>query len=183
MFYDANAPDKKASQHLYQLSKILAPDLARTVLSFSGAEDSAQKAKKWPLLKFNSPKIMIPVVYQEVKDLSPARSKAEVPQVADCVLRKIESLSALTKGDNSVLPSDVVQAVFLALFLSREEKKEVLPYLSQEVPTTISVVRLYIANRFQQYELMASTLPSLHKPKDPKHPRSNNTNTELLASK
>ena len=177
MFYNANAPDKGASQQLYQLYKILAPDLARTVLSFSEAEDSAQKAKKWLSFKFNSPKIMIPVVYQEVKDLSPARSEAKVPRVAYCVLRKIESLSALTKDDNSVLPSDVVQAVFRALLLNREERKEVLPYLSQEVPTTISVVRLYIANRFQQYELMASTLPSLHKPKDPKHPRSNNTNT------
>jgi hypothetical protein len=41
MFYDANAPNKGASQQLYQLSKILAPDLARTVLSFSGAQDSA----------------------------------------------------------------------------------------------------------------------------------------------
>ena len=91
---------------------------------------------------------MIPLVYQEVKDLSPARSEAKVPRVAECVLRKIESLSALTKDDNSVLPSDVVQAVFRALFLSREEKKEVLPYLSQEIPTTILVVRLYIANRF-----------------------------------
>ena len=91
---------------------------------------------------------MIPLVYQEVKDLSPARSKAEVPRVAERVLRKIESLSALNKNDSSVLPSDMVQAVFRALFLSREEKKEVLPYLSQEIPTTILVVRLYIANRF-----------------------------------
>ena len=74
MFYDANAPDKGASQQLYQLSKIQAPDLARTVLSFSGAQDSAQKAKKWLSLKYNSPKIMIPLVYQEVKDLLPARS-------------------------------------------------------------------------------------------------------------
>ena len=79
MFYNANAPDKGASQQLYQLSKILAPDLARTVLSFSGAEDSARKAKNWLSLKFNSPKMMIPVFYQEVKDLSPARSEAEVP--------------------------------------------------------------------------------------------------------
>ena len=80
---------------------------------------------------------MIPLVYQEVKDLLRARNEAEVPRVAERVLRKIESLSALTKDDNLVLPSDVVQAVFRALFLSREEKKEVLPYLSQEIPTTI----------------------------------------------
>ena len=100
MFYDANVPDKGASQQLYQLFKILAPDLARTVLSFSGAEDSGQKAKNWLSLKFKSPKMMIPVVYQEVKDLLPARSEAEVPRVAGFVLRKIESLSALTKDDN-----------------------------------------------------------------------------------
>ena len=105
-----------------------------------------------------------------MKDLSPARSEAQVPRVAEHVLRKIESLSALTKEENSVLPSDVVHAVFRALFLSREEKKEVLPYLSQEVPTTTLVVHFYITNWFQQYELMASTLLSLHKPKDPKPP-------------
>ena len=44
MFYDANAPDKGASQQLFQLSKILSPDLAKSVLSYSGSEDSAQKA-------------------------------------------------------------------------------------------------------------------------------------------
>ena len=121
MFYDANAPDKGASQQLYQLSNILAPDLARTVLSFSGVEDSGQKAKMWLSLKLNSPKIMIPVIYQEVKDLLPARSEAKVPRVSERVLRKIKSLSALTKDDNSVLPSDVVQAVFRALFLSQKE--------------------------------------------------------------
>ena len=44
-----------------------------------------------------------------------------------------------------------------------------------------SVIRLYIANRFQQYELMASTLGSLAKHKEPKNSRSNNTNTKILA--
>ena len=57
---------------------------------------------------------MIPVIYQELKDISPARNEGEVPCVAERVLRKIESLSALTKDDNSILPSDVVQAVFRA---------------------------------------------------------------------
>ena len=89
MFYDPNAPDKGASQQLFQLSKILALDLARTFLSFSGAESSAQKAKDWLSLKFNSPNMMIPVIYQEVKDLSPARSEAEVPQVAERVLQRV----------------------------------------------------------------------------------------------
>ena len=44
MFFDANAPDKGASQQLFQLSKILSPDLAKSVLSYSGSENSAQKA-------------------------------------------------------------------------------------------------------------------------------------------
>ena len=44
MFYDASAPDKGASQQLFQLSKILAPDLAKSVLIYSGSENSAQKA-------------------------------------------------------------------------------------------------------------------------------------------
>ena len=125
MFYDPNAPDKGASQQLFQLSKILAPDLARKVLSFSGAENSAQEAKDWLSLKFNSPKMMIPIIYQEVKDLLPARSEAKVPRVAERVLRKIESLYALTKDDNSIHPTNVVQAVFWSLYLSQEEKNEV----------------------------------------------------------
>ena len=82
--------------------------MARIVLSFSGAENSAQKAKDWLSLKFDSPKLMIPVIYQEVTGISPARIEAEVPRVAECVLWKIESLSALTKDDNTILPSNVV---------------------------------------------------------------------------
>ena len=130
MFYDANAPDKGASQQIFQLSKILSPDLAKSVLSYSGSENSAQKAADWLSLKFDSPQLIIPVIYQELKDISPARSEGKVPRVAERVLRKVESLSALTKNDSSVLPFDFVQAVFRALFLSREEKKAVLPYLS-----------------------------------------------------
>ena len=95
MFYDANAPDKGASQQLFQLSKILSPDLAKSVLSYSGSENSAQKAADWLSLKFDSPQLMIPVIYKEIKNLSPARSEGEVPRVAEHVLRKIESLSAL----------------------------------------------------------------------------------------
>ena len=97
MFFDPNAPDKGASQQLFQLLKILAPDLARTVLSFSGAENSAQRAADWLSLKFDSPMLMIPVIYQEVKDISLARNEAEVPRVAERVLRKIQSLSVLTR--------------------------------------------------------------------------------------
>ena len=52
---DRNAPDKGAWEQLFQLSKILAPDLATTRLSFSGAKNSAQKAADWLSLKFDSP--------------------------------------------------------------------------------------------------------------------------------
>ena len=64
-----------------------------------------------------------------MKDISPARNEAEGPRTAERVLRKVESLSALTKNDDSNLPSDIIQAIFRALYLSREEKKAVLPYL------------------------------------------------------
>ena len=63
MFYDPHTPDKGASQQLFQLNKILSPDLARTVMSFSGAEHAAQKSADWLNLKFNSPQLMIPVIY------------------------------------------------------------------------------------------------------------------------
>ena len=44
---------------------------------------------------------------------------------------------------------------------------------------TISVIRLYIANRFKEYELMSNTLGPLGKNKEPKNPRFNNA--EILA--
>ena len=128
------------------------------MLSFSSAENWAQKAADWLSLKFDSLQLIIPVIYQELKDISLSRNETEVPRVAKRVLRKIECLSALTKGVDTILPSNVVQAVFRALYQSREEKKAVLPYLSQAVTATISVTRLYIANRFKEYKLMSSTL-------------------------
>ena len=176
MFYDANAPDKGALQLLFQLSKILSPDLAKSVLSYSGSENSAQKAADWLSLKFDSPQLMVPVIFQELKDISPVRIKGEVPRVAERVLRKIESLSAITKNDNSVLPSNVVQAVFRALYLSREEKKAVLHYLSRPATATITVIHLYIENRFKEYELMSSTLGPVNRYKEPKNSRLNNAN-------
>ena len=112
---------------------MLAPDLARTVLSFSCTKNSAQKAANWLSLKFDSPQLMIPVIYQEVKDISPARNETEVPRVAERVLRKIKSLSALTKDDDTILPSDVVQAVFRGLYLSREEKKRCCPIKAKQL--------------------------------------------------
>ena len=74
-----------------QLSKILSPDLARTVLSFSGAERAAQRAVDWLNLKFNIPQLLVPIVYQEIKDIPPARNAQEVPRTAERVLRKVKS--------------------------------------------------------------------------------------------
>ena len=55
MFEDKKALDGVAAQQLYQLSKILSPDLARTVMRFSGAERGAEKAVEWLELRFNEP--------------------------------------------------------------------------------------------------------------------------------
>ena len=41
MFYDPHAPDEGGSHQLFQLSKILLPDLARRVMSFSRTEPAA----------------------------------------------------------------------------------------------------------------------------------------------
>ena len=60
MFADKHTPDGGAAQKLFQVSKILSPDLARTVLSFSSTEWAAGKAVDWLNLKFNSPQFMIP---------------------------------------------------------------------------------------------------------------------------
>ena len=177
MFYDAAAPDKGASQQLFQLSKILSADLARSVLSYSGAENSAQKAVAWLSLKFDSPQLQIPKVYQQLKDISSAKSVGEVPRTCEKVLRKIEALSALTKDDESALPSDVVQAIFRALYLDRQEQKEVLPYLSRQAIATIKVLRIYVENRFKEYELMSSTLGQTTSHKDQKPPRLTNTDS------
>ena len=92
MFQDKNAADGGAAQQLFQLSKILSPELSNTVMSFNGAERGAEKAVSWLNLKFNSPQLMIPKVYQEIKDIPG-------PRTAKRVLRKVELLSALMKCD------------------------------------------------------------------------------------
>ena len=82
MFQDKNAADGGAAQQLFQLSKILSPELSRMVMSFSGAERGARKAVSWLNLKFNSPQLMIPKVYEEIKSIPPARNASEVPRTA-----------------------------------------------------------------------------------------------------
>ena len=66
MFQDKGAPDGGAAQQLFQLSKILLPDPASSVMSFLGAERSADKAVAWLELKFNEPQLMILRVFEEI---------------------------------------------------------------------------------------------------------------------
>ena len=68
----------------------------------------------------------------------------------------------------------MVQAVFRALYLSRDERKSVLPYLSQTATTTITDIRLYIENIFREYEMLSSVLGPVNKHKETKNPRLNN---------
>ena len=90
MFEDKKALDGGAAQQLYQLSKILSPDLARTVMSFSGAEKGAEKAIAWLELKYNEPQLMIPKIYEEIRNVIPARNVSEVPRKAEKILKKLK---------------------------------------------------------------------------------------------
>ena len=89
MFQDKAAPDGGAAQQLFQLSKILSPDLAESVMTFSGAERGEDKAVAWLELKFNEPQLMIPRVFEEIRNMTPARSVTEVPRTAERMLTKI----------------------------------------------------------------------------------------------
>ena len=111
-------------------------------------------------------------MYEEIKSIPPARSTSEVPRTAQQLLRKIESLSALMKDDETSLPADIIQAIFRCLYLSTEEKKQILHYLEADVKVSVTVIREYITNRFREYETMANALGPPIKPKyKPKLPR------------
>ena len=127
-------------------------------MSFSGAQDGPKKAVQWLSMKFNFPHLLLPKVYQEIKDIIPARSQAEVPQIAEKLLRKVKLISALMNGDGDSLPADVTQVIFNALNLSLEEKKVVLPLLQDNRGVTIAVMLEYIADRFKTYEMIAAAL-------------------------
>ena len=146
MFQDKAAPDGGSAQQLFQLSKILSPDLAESVMTFSGAERGADKAVAWLELKFNEPQLMIPHVFEEIRNMSPARSVTEVPRTAERILTKIESLSALMKNDETSLPADIIQAIFRCLYLSTEEKKQILHYLKANVQVSVTEIQGYITN-------------------------------------
>ena len=99
-------------------------------------------------------------MYAEIKDISSALSKTEVPRVAERLLCLVESISALMNNDGNSLPADVTQVIFNALNLSLEEQKEVLPLLQDDRGVSISVMREYLADRFEVYEMIASALGS-----------------------
>ena len=90
MFANRAAVDGGEGQQLYQLSKILSPELATTVMSFSGAQDGPAKTNQWLNMKLNLYNLLLPKVYQEIRDIVPARSQHEVPRVAERLLRKVE---------------------------------------------------------------------------------------------
>ena len=62
--------------------------------------------------------------------------------------------------DGKSLPADVTQVIFHALNLNMLEKKEVIPLLEDNRGVTISVMRVYIADRFKTYEMIVSALGS-----------------------
>ena len=80
-------------------------------------------------------------MYSEIKDISPAWSKTEVPRVAEYLLCLVESISALMNDDSNSLPDNVTQVIFNALNLNLEEQKAVLSLLQDDRGVSISVMR------------------------------------------
>ena len=99
-------------QQLFQLSRIVSPELAKTLLSFSGSENGAAKALQWLHLKYGMPHLQIPKVYEEIRNVSAARAQHDVPKTAEKLLRKVESLSLLMKSFQNTLPSDITNHIF-----------------------------------------------------------------------
>ena len=66
MFANKSAVDGGKGQQIFQLSKILSPELVTTVMLFSGAHNGAAKAVRWLNVKFNSPNLLVPRVYEEI---------------------------------------------------------------------------------------------------------------------
>ena len=95
-----------------------------------GSQNCTTKALEWLHLRWGNPHLQLPAVYDEIKNLQPAKSQADIPKAAEQILSKIEAWSSL-KEDTQPLPSNVTTAIFRALHLSTEEKKEVLPLLER----------------------------------------------------
>ena len=126
-------------------------------MSFSGSENCATKALEWLHLRWGNPHLQLPAVYDEIKNLQPAKSQADIPKAAEGCLKLLEVLSSL-RLDTQPLPSDIAVSLFRTLHLSTEEKKEVLPLLERPDGISTAEMRKYTADRFKTYELMARTI-------------------------
>ena len=70
------------------------------------------------------------------------------------------------------MPAYIIQAIFRSLYLSTEEKKQILHYLKANVQVSVTEIRGYITNRFQEYETMINALgPPVRQKYEPKLPR------------
>jgi hypothetical protein len=116
--------------------------------------------------------LQLPAVYDEIKNLPPAKSQQDILKSAERIVSKIEALSSL-KEDTQPLPSDVTTSIFRALHLSTEEKKEVLPLLERPEEVSIAEMRKYTAERFKMYELMARTINKHWQPKTKNYQNTN----------
>ena len=117
-------------------------------MSFSGSRNCSKNALKWLHLRYGNPHLQLPAVYDEIKNLQITKSQADIPKAAERILSKIEALSSL-KEDTQPLPSDVTTAIFRALHLSTEEKKEGLPLLERPEGLSIAEMRKYTTERFK----------------------------------
>ena len=123
-------------QQLHQLSKICSPQIAATILSFNTPE----KALDWLILKYGVPHLQLPQVYKEFKSLPRAKNKYEIPQTAEAVLAKLESLANLIQSEDQALPGDVITFNFQCLNLTTEEQKLVLPMIA--APEGVSIKQM-----------------------------------------
>ena len=137
------------------MNYIVAPDIAKTLLSFSGSENGASKALEWLRLKWGRPHLQIHAVFDKIKATPHARPQSQVPKTAEKIL---ESLSQLMQYAKQPLPSDVTTIIFRCLHLSTEEKKEILPLLENAAGISIETMHTFIVECFRLYELMNLTI-------------------------
>ena len=76
-------------QQINQLLKILSANLAETVMSFSGAQDGAAKAVHYLNDRFNSPHLILPKVYDKIREWPQAHTQSQVPHIAEKLLRHV----------------------------------------------------------------------------------------------
>ena len=87
-------PDQP-KQQLVQLSKITSSEIAKTLMNFSGSDNCADKALEWLHLRYRNPHLQLLAVYDEIKNLQPAKSQADIPKAAEGCLKLLEALSSL----------------------------------------------------------------------------------------